>query len=167
MDEKTLSQGISFTNKRNWDKDEEKKKPNEELPPPPEPKDRSEDIAQLLRQERLGEKHTRAKIYNASGAVFNVGGIIALGTSAYAVIGDPSSAVYFDLLNKLGFPYSQEQVVLFIEEWKAHLIGLMASFQTFLAWWQHLCKEMKLNDVESVFQAINDQCGKMLNDFSQ
>ena len=166
MDEKALSEGISFTNKRNWDKDEEKKKPDEELPPPPEPKDRSEDIEQLLRQERLGEKHNRAKIYNASGAVFNVGGIIALGTSAYAVIGDPSSAVYFNFLNDLGFPYSQDEVVLFIENFKSHLVAGMISFQTFLAWWQHLCKEMKLNDVDSVFQAINDQCGKMLSDFS-
>ena len=165
MDDKALSEGISFKSRRNWDKDEEKKKPDEELPTEPEPKGRHEDIEQLLRQERLGEKHTRAKVYNATGGVFNIGGLVVLATGGYNVLVSPDSAIYFDVLNNFfGFPYTQDQVVLFIEEWKAHLMGLMASSQAFLAWWQSTVKQMKLDDHESAFRAINEQSEKFLKD---
>ena len=155
--------GISFTNKRNWDKDEEKKS-DAELPEEPEPKARNTDVQQLLRQQRLGEKHSRAVAYNVTGGAFNVGGLVVLLGGFYTNLVNPDSAVYFELANEhFGFPYTQEQVVAFIEEWKAHLVGMMVSLQTFLAWWQQVCKQMKLNDTESVFQTINEQCGKMLD----
>ena len=163
MDKKALSEGFSFENKRKWDNDEEKK-PDAELPEEPEPQVRGEDVEQLLRQERLGEKHSRAVAYNVTGGAFNVGGLAVLITGGFNVLASPDSTVYFTLLNDLfGFPYTQEQVVAFIEEWKAHLVGMMVSLQTFLAWWQQVCKQMKLNDTESVFQTINEQCGKMLD----
>ena len=159
MDSKTLQDGISFKNKRKWDKDEEK--PDEELPV--EPESPKPDIQQLLRQERLGEKHSRAVAYNVTGGAFNVGGMVVLIGGFYSNLVSPDSAIYFELANEyFGFPYTQEQVVAFIEEWKAHLMGMMVSFQTFLAWWQQLCRQMKLNDNESVFHAINEQCGKVL-----
>lgn len=162
MDSKTLQDGISFKNKRKWDREE---KPDEELPI--EPESPKPDIQQLLRQERLGKKHSNAIAYNISGGAFNLGGVFVLIGGAYTNLVSPENAIYFDLANEhLGFPYTQEQVVAFIEEWKTHLIGLMASFQTGLAWWQQTCKQMKLNDNESVFDAINEQCGKVLEGLS-
>ena len=110
MDKKALSEGISFENKRKWDKDEEKK-PDAELPDEPEPEVRGEDVEQLLRQERLGEKHSRAVAYNVTGGAFNVGGLVVLITGFYSNMANPDSAVYFELAKEhFGFPYTQEPV---------------------------------------------------------
>ena len=157
-------QGINFKSRRNWDNEQE---PDEELHEEPEPEKRGEDVAQLLRQQKLGEKHTRAKVYNATGGAFNLGGLAVLIGGGYNVLVSPDTAIYFELAREhFGFPYTQEQVVAFIDEWKAHLMGAMASFQTFLMWWQSTVKQMKLGDYESVFEAINSQAGKIIKDLN-
>ena len=165
MDEKALAEGISFDRKKNWDKKKDEPKPDEELPK--EPEQPKPDIQQLLRQERLGKKHSNAVAFNVTGGAFNVGGLFVLISGAYTNLINPENVIYFELANEyFGFPYTQEQVILFIEEWKAHLMGLMVSFQTFLTYYQQLCKQMKLKDTESIFQVINEQCGKMIEDLS-
>ena len=87
MDNKALSEGISFSNKRNWEKDPEEPKPEpkKELEVP------KEDIQQLLRQQYLGERLNQAKTINYSGFAVNGGSIFFILYGAHELALDPNT----------------------------------------------------------------------------
>ena len=160
MDNKALSEGISFSNKRKWDKDPEKVKeePKEEAPKP------KEDIQQLLRQEELGEKLDTAKAVNYSGFAVNGGSIFFILYGAHELALDPNTASTVTLFNEtFGTEFNYESFVETVETWKAHLVSLAGSIQMIFMWYQQMRQKMKdLDSPKSFIAFVNDELGEVL-----
>lgn len=158
MDNKALSEGISFTNKRNWDKDpEEVKKEPQQAPQRPK-----EDIQQLLRQEELGERLSKAKAVNYSGFAINGGSIFFILYGAHELALDPSTIETVELFNEtFGTDFNYSKFVETIESWKVHLTTLAGSMQTFFMWHQGVRQKMKDMDTSKGFLSfVNDELGE-------
>ena len=151
-------EGISFTNKRKWDKDPEKVK---EEPIPEEPK---KDIQQLLRQKELGEKLDTAKAVNYSGFAVNGGSIFFVLYGAHEIALDPNTASTVALFNEtFGTDFNYIGFVETIEAWKAHLVSLAGSVQMIFIWYQSMRQKMKDMDTSRGFLAfINDELGEVV-----
>ena len=160
MDNKALSEGISFSNKRNWDKDPEKVKeePKEEAPEP------KEDIRQLLRQEELGEKLSTAKAVNYSGFAINGGSIFFILYGAHELALDPNTAATVELFNEtFGTNFNYSKFTETIEAWKVHITTLAGSIQPSFMWYQGIRQKMKDLDTPKSFLAfVNDELGEVL-----
>ena len=150
--------GISFTNKRKWDKDPEEKV--EEEPIPEEPK---EDIQQLLRQKMLGEKLDVAKGINYSGFAVNGGSIFFVLYGAHELALDPNTASTVALFNEtFGTDFNYSKFVELIEEWKVHLTSLAGSMQMMFMWYQGMRQKMKdLDTPKSFISFLNDELGEV------
>ena len=148
--------GISFTNKRKWDKDPEEKV--EEEPIPEKPK---EDIQQLLRQKMLGEKLDVAKGINYSGFAVNGGSIFFILYGAHELALDPNTASTVALFNEtFGTDFNYSKFVEIIEEWKVHLTSFAGSIQVSFMWYQGMRQKMKDLDTPKSFLAfLNDELG--------
>ena len=148
--------GISFTNKRKWDKDPEEKV--EEEPIPEKPK---EDIQQLLRQKMLGEKLDVAKGVNYSGFAVNGGSIFFILYGAHELALDPNTASTVALFNEtFGTDFNYSKFVEIIEEWKVHLTSFAGSIQVSFMWYQGMRQKMKDLDTPKSFLAfLNDELG--------
>lgn len=160
MDNKTLSEGISFTNKRNWDKD-----PKEvEEAPKPEPSRPKRDIKQLIRQRELGKKLSTAKTINYSGFAFNGGSIFFILYGAQELALDPNTAESVELFNEtFGTNLNYSKFVESVESWKVHLTTLLGSIQTFFMWYQGIRQKMKTLDSPKSFLAfVNDELGEIV-----
>ena len=147
--------GISFTNKRKWDKEPEKV---EEEPIPEKPK---EDIQQLLRQKMLGEKLDVAKGINYSGFAVNGGSIFFILYGAHELALDPNTASTVALFNEtFGTDFNYSKFVEIIEEWKVHLTSFAGSIQVSFMWYQGMRQKMKDLDTPKSFLAfLNDELG--------
>ena len=161
MDNKALSEGISFSNKRNWDKDPEKVK---EEPPKEEAPEPKEDIQQLLRQEELGEKLDTAKAVNYSGFAVNGGSIFFILYGAHELALDPNTASTVTLFNEtFGTEFNYESFVETVETWKAHLVSLAGSIQMIFMWYQQMRQKMKdLDSPKSFIAFVNDELGEII-----
>ena len=159
MDEKAITGGISFKNKRKWDKDEKPEEPPEE----PIVEDKREDVEFMLRQERLQGRIDVARGFNYTGLAANTGGAYFILFGVYGFINDPNSAIVINTINDLLFiDITHEEILEFIETWKAHLLSAMASGQAMLTWYQEMRKKMKSLDNESFFKVLNDELGRVL-----
>ena len=97
MDEKAITGGISFKNKRKWDKDEKPEEPPEE----PIVEDKREDVEFMLRQERLQGRIDVARGFNYTGLAANTGGAYFILFGVYGFINDPNSAIVINTINDL------------------------------------------------------------------
>ena len=160
MDNKALSEGISFTNKRNWDKDPEKVKEE----PKPEPQKPKEDIQQLLRQKELGEKLDTAKTVNYSGFAINGGSIFFVLYGAHELALDPNTASTVELFNEtFGTDFNYAGFAETIEAWKVHITTLAGGIQTSFMWYQQMRQKMKdLDSPKSFIAFVNDELGEVL-----
>ena len=160
MDNKALSEGISFTNKRNWDKDPEKVKEE----PKPEPQKPKEDIQQLLRQKELGKKLDTAKTVNYSGFAINGGSIFFVLYGAHELALDPNTASTVELFNEtFGTDFNYAGFAETIEAWKVHITTLAGGIQTSFMWYQSMRQKMKDLDTPKSFLAfVNDELGEAL-----
>ena len=154
MDNKALSEGISFTNKRNWDKEE----------PKPEPEKPKEDIQQLLRQKELGERLDTAKAVNYSGFAINGGSIFFVLYGAHELALDPNTAETVALFNEtFGTDFNYTGFVEIVEAWKVHITTLAGGIQTSFMWYQSMRQKMKdLDTPKSFFAFVNDEFGEMV-----
>ena len=117
----------------------------------------------MLRQERLQEKINTARGVNYTGLATNTGGAYFILFGVYGFVSDPNSAIVINTVNDLLFiDITHEEIIEFIETWKAHLLSLMASGQTMLTWYQEMRKKMKEVDNESFFEVLNDELGRVL-----
>ena len=159
MDNKTLSDGISFSNKRKWDKDPEKVE--EEPKPEPKPK---EDIRQFLRQEELGKKLSTAKTVNYSGFAINGGSIFFVLYGAHELALDPNTAATVELFNEtFGTNFNYSKFTETIEAWKVHITTLAGSIQTSFMWYQGIRQKMKdLDTAKSFLAFVNDELVEVL-----
>ena len=159
MDLKALEDGISFKNKRKWDKDPEEKV--EEEPIPEEPK---EDIQQLLRQKMLGEKLDVAKGVNYSGFAVNGGSIFFVLYGAHELALDPNTASTIALFNEtFGTNFDYDKFVETIEAWKVHITSLAGSMQMMFMYYQSMRQKMKdLDTPKSFLKFLNDELGEVL-----
>ena len=151
--------GISFTNKRKWDKEPEEKVEEELIPEKPK-----EDIQQLLRQKMLGEKLDVAKGVNYSGFAINGGSIFFILYGAHELALDPNTASTVTLFNEtFGTEFNYESFVETIETWKAHLVSLAGSIQMIFMWYQQMRQKMKdLDSPKSFIAFVNDELGEVL-----
>ena len=117
----------------------------------------------MLRQERLQEKIDTARGINYTGLAANTGGAYFILFGVYGFVSDPNSTMVINTVNELLFiDIKHEEILEFIETWKAHLLSLMASVQTGLTWYQEMRKKMKEMDNESFFQVMNEELGRVL-----
>jgi len=151
----TMSKGINFKNRRNWEKDEKVEEPRPVVKP-------RKDIEQLTRQQGLTKKYNQSKVINASGFAINGGSIWFIIFGMYNFFNSPDVQNHVELLNSLGINIDLTAIQETIEVWKNHLIALIGSFQGFLMWYQGLCRKMKETDTESLYEAINNELGEML-----
>ncbi len=160
MDNKTLSEGISFTNKRKWEKDPEEVKEQ----PKPKPQKPKEDLQQLLRQEELGKKLSTAKTVNYSGFAINGGSIFFVLYGAHELALDPNTASTVELFNEtFGTNFNYSKFTETIEAWKIHITTLAGSLQTSFMWYQGIRQKMKDLDTPKSFLAfVNDELGEVL-----
>ena len=151
--------GISFTNKRKWDKEPEEKV--EEEPIPEEPK---EDIQQLLRQKMLGEKLDVAKGVNYSGFAVNGGSILFVLYGAHELALDPNTATTVALFNEtFGTNFDYDKFVETIEAWKVHITSLAGSMQMMFMYYQSMRQKMKdLDTPKSFLKFLNDELGEVI-----
>ena len=160
MDNKALSEGISFSNKRNWEKDPEEPKPEpkKELEVP------KEDIQQLLRQQYLGERLNQAKTINYSGFAVNGGSIFFILYGAHELALDPNTIETVELFNEtFGTDFNYSKFVEIIENWKVHLTTLAGSIQTFFMWYQGVRQRMKdLDTPQSFLSFVNKEFGEIV-----
>tara|TARA_R100000808_G_scaffold22728_1_gene49637 strand:- start:3106 stop:3606 length:501 start_codon:yes stop_codon:yes gene_type:complete len=158
---KVASEGISFTNTRNWDRDEPSPEPDVEIPAEPEPAIDEEYIA---RQEKLQVAYENAKTINYSGMALNGTGLWAM---VFGISGQLSSPEAFEMVNSLndtfGLGVDYQAFIDTLEEWKGHLISLMVSSQTAMVWYQDIRSKMKkLDSKDSFLKFVNDELGRLI-----
>ena len=152
-----VAQGINLKNKRKWDKEPEKEVIEEVIEESPK------DVEDLLQREFLQKKYETSRTVNITGAAINGSGIWFVLFGAYSFLSDPNSAIFIDIFNELFFTnISHEQILEFIETFKAHLISLMTGVQTFLMYYQSIRKQMVNSNETSLYKTINNELGKML-----
>ena len=117
----------------------------------------------LLRQERLTKKYNTAKTVNYSGAAFNSGSIFVMLYGVNDLLANPSTLESFEMINtffKLDINFAG--IFATIEEFKAQLIGLCLSIQTFFVYYQDICSKLKNADREDMWTFINEELGKVV-----
>ena len=151
-----MKDGISFTNKRNWKKDDVVEEVKVE---PEEPK---VDIEYEARQIRLGKKHKQAKVINYSGFAENGTTILVLLYGVQNIMLSPDTIEFVNLIETtFGVTIDYEKFANLVEAWKTHIISLCGSIQMFLGYHQQLRRRMKETDREGLFGFINDEIGKL------
>ena len=157
--------GISFN--RKLKEDEKKpygladKKIEEELEAEiPEPK--RLDTEELLRQERLNAQLSKAKTINYSGFALNGGSIAGLFFVIDSFVLDPNTLEMLELINTtFNLDIDFQNIITLIQQYKMQLIGVFASFQTFLYGYKDTCQKMVDRDTESFMEVINEELEKV------
>lgn len=164
MDNKALSEGISFTSKRKWDKDSEKVEENSNPEPDEQTEAPKKDIQQLLRQQYLGERLNQAKTINYSGFAVNGGSIFFILYGAHELALDANTIEAVALFNEtFGTDFNYSKFVEIIEDWKVHLTTLAGSIQTFFMWYQSMRQKMKdLDTPKSFLSFVNKEFGEIV-----
>ena len=151
-----MKDGISFTNKRNWKKDDVVEEVKVE---PEEPK---VDTEYEARQIRLGKKHKQAKVVNYSGFAVNGTSVLVMLYGIQNIMLSPDTIEFVNLIETtFGVTIDYEKFANLVEAWKTHIISLCGSIQMFLGYHQQLRRRMKETDREGLFGFINDEIGKL------
>ena len=151
-----MKDGISFTNKRNWKKDDVVEEVKVE---PEEPK---VDAEYEARQLRLSKKHRQAKAINYSGFAVNGTSILVLLYGVQNIMLSPDTIEFVNLIETtFGVTIDYEKFANLVEAWKTHIISLCGSIQMFLGYHQQLRRKMKETDREGLFSFVNDELGKL------
>ena len=151
-----MKDGISFTNKRNWKKDDVVEEVKVE---PEEPK---VDAEYEARQLRLSKKHRQAKAINYSGFAVNGTSILVMVYGIQNIMLSPDTIEFVNLIETtFGIEIKYEEFAILIEAWKTHIISLCGSVQMFLGYHQQLRRKMKETDREGLFSFVNDELGKL------
>ena len=109
---------------------------------------------------KFQKKYEKSRAINYSGIAINGSGIWFVLFGVYSFISDPNSAIFIDIFNELFFTnISHEEILAFIETFKAHLVSLMTGAQTFLMYYQSIRKKMLESNEKSLYKAINEDLG--------
>ena len=151
-----MKDGISFTNKRNWKKDDVVEEVKVE---PEEPK---VDAEYEARQLRLSKKHRQAKTINYSGFAVNGTSVLVMLYGIQNIMLSPDTIEFVNLIETtFGVTIDYEKFANLVEAWKTHIISLCGSIKMFLGYHQQLRRRMKETDREGLFGFINDEIGKL------
>jgi len=157
----TIKSGISYTNKRNWEKDEEKtpEKTAEKI----KEKKPEDDPEYIARQIRLKQKLGTAKTVNYSGFAVNGGSIGVMLFGINNIVMDPNTIEFMNLIETtFGIEIQYEKFVELVELWKTHLISLCGSVQMGFMYYQQTRRKMKEMDREDLWGFMNDELGKVM-----
>ena len=164
--------GISFERKKNFGEKEKHNVPEGMFSRRPEDKVEEVeeevkepvrlDTEQLLRQERLGAKLRKAKGIQASGFAINGGSICGLLFAIDSFVFNPSTLESLQLINEtFGLNINFEGIITLLQEYKAQIIGMCISSQTFIMAYKDTCQKMKDRDTESFMEVVNDELEKI------
>ena len=155
-----MKDGISFTNKRNWKKDDVVEEVKVE---PEEPKEPEIDHEYLARQARLEARLVTAKTVNYSGFAINGSTIIVILVGINNFIMDPNTLELINLIEKtFGIKIPYEEFVELVELWKAQIMSLCGSVQMGFMYYQQTRQRMKDADTEDTWAFINEELGKII-----
>ena len=151
-----MKDGISFTNKRNWKKDDVVEEVKVE---PEEPK---VDTEYEARQLRLSKKHRQDKTIYYSGFAVNGGSVLIMLYGIQNIMLSPDTIEFVNLIETtFGVTIDYEKFANLVEAWKTHIISLCGSVQMFLGSYQQIRRRMKEMDREDLFGFVNDELGKL------
>ena len=154
-----MKDGISFTNKRNWKKDDVVEEVKVE---PEEPKEPEIDNEYLARQARLEAKLKTAKKVNYSGFAVNGASIGVMLFGVHNVIMDPNTLELINLIETtFGIKIPYERFIELVEAWKAQLISMAGSIQVGFVYYQQTRQRMKNMDTEDTWAFMNEELGKL------
>lgn len=119
-------------------------------------------IKDAERQARLEERLINAKAINYSGFAINGSSIIVLLFGIDNFISNPDNISMMQGVNDtLGFGVDVEGLLAKVQEFKAQIIGICISMQTFFAYWQDVCQKMKSEDREDTLSYINEELERL------
>ena len=148
--------GISFTRKRNFDKEESKVKESEIIEEP------KVDEEYLARQARLEAKLKTAKTVNYGGFAVNGSSIFALLFGVHHFIMDPNTLELINLIETtFGVDIPYEQFIEIVELSKAQIMSLCGSIQLCFVYYQQTRQRMKNADTEDLWAFINEEFEKL------
>ena len=151
-----MKDGISFTNKRNWKKDDVVEEVKVE---PEEPK---VDAEYEARQLRLSKKHKQAKAINYSGFAVNGTSVFVLLYGVQNIMLSPDTIEFVNLIGTtFGIEIKYEEFAILIEAWKTHIISLCGSVQMGFMAYQDTRQKMKNADTEDTWAFLNEELEKL------
>ena len=160
------SGGISFSRKP---KAKEKKPYG--IAEPKEPEEESEeeveeprnvDVKELAKNERLSAKLSQAKGMQAGGIAINTTTIIGALFYLDSLLLNPDFVDNLNMINEMfGTNINFEQIIATIQGYKAQIIGFAISSQTMLMKYKQTVQQMKDTGNESLYDAFNEELGKM------
>ena len=120
------------------------------------------DTEELLRKERLSAQLAKSKTINYSGFALNGGSIAGLFFVIDSFVLDPNTLEMLELINTtFNLDIDFQNIITLIQQYKMQLIGVFASFQTFLYGYKDTCQKMVDRDTESFMEVINEELEKV------